>query len=81
MEKLEGLTFLEPFPHLIINNFYNDEELELIWEELTFYTKPGKLLEAKDFGGIADRTNSHAIVLDEIYNSNRKLSNILSIVM
>ena len=79
MENLRCDVFNTPFPHLIIKNFYNEKELELIWEELNFYTKPDKLLEAKDFGGIADRTNSHAIVLDEIYNSNRKLSNILTV--
>ncbi len=79
MENLQCDVFNTPFPHLIIKNFYNEKELELIWEELNFYTKPDKLLEAKDFGGIADRTNSHAIVLDEIYNSNRKLSNILTV--
>ena len=79
MENLQCDVFNTPFPHLIIKNFYNEKELELIWEELNFYTKPDKLLEAKDFGGIADRTNSHAILLDEFYNSNRKLSNILTV--
>ena len=79
METLEGVAFDQPFPHLIIKNFYNPEELELIWEELKFYTKPGKLFEAKDFGGVVDKTNSHAIILDEIYKKNRKLSNILTV--
>ena len=79
METLEGVAFEQPFPHLIIQNFYNPEELELIWEELKFYTKPGKLFEAKDFGGVVDKTNSHAIILDEIYKKNRKLSNILTV--
>ncbi len=79
METLEGVAFEKPFPHLIIQNFYNPEELELIWEELKFYTKPGKLFEAKDFGGVVDKTNSHAIILDEIYKKNRKLSNILTV--
>ena len=46
MATLEGIAFKEPFPHLIIEDFYNPEELDLIWEELNFYTKPGKLLEA-----------------------------------
>ena len=36
-----------PFPHLIIKNIYNEQELDLIWEELNFYTKPNKLLEAE----------------------------------
>ena len=79
METLEGVAFEKPFPHLIIKNFYNPEELELIWEELKFYTKPGKFLDAKGFGGVVDKTNSHAIILDEIYKTNRKLSNILTV--
>ena len=56
MENLEADAFIDPFPHLIIKNFYNDDELELIWEELKFYTKPGKLLTAKDFGGVVKKT-------------------------
>ena len=86
MENIEGIAFEGPFPHLIIKNFYNPEELELIWEELKFYTKPGKLLEAKDFGGVVDKTNSHAIPLDAVYINDkknkvnyRKLSNILTV--
>tara|TARA_R100001443_G_scaffold34907_1_gene48684 strand:- start:182 stop:817 length:636 start_codon:yes stop_codon:yes gene_type:complete len=81
MNTLEGTVFPEPFPHLIIENFYDDEELELIWEELKFYTKPGKLLEAKDFGGVVDRTNSHALCLDDVYEKQvyRSLSNILTV--
>ena len=81
MYQLEAIGFTQPFPHLIIKKFYNDEELELIWEELKFYTKPGKLLEAKDFGGVVDRTNSHALALDDVYENNkyRSLSNILTV--
>ena len=79
-ETLTGYALEEPFPHLIVENFYNEKELELIWEELTFYTKPDKLLEAKDFGGIVDRTNSHALILDDIYGTSyRDLSNILKV--
>ena len=79
METLKGNAYPDPFPHLIINNFYNEEELELVWEELKFYTKPDKFFEAKDFGGVVGKTNSHAIILDEIYKKNRKLSNILNV--
>ena len=86
METIEGVAFKKPFPHLIIKNFYNPEELELIWEELKFYTKPGKLLEAKDFGGVEENkeknkgTNSHALLLDGIYSKKyRSLSNILTV--
>ena len=86
METIEGVAFEKPFPHLIIKNFYNPEELELIWEELKFYTKPGKLLEAKDFGGVEEDkektkgTNSHALQLDTVYGGKfRNLSNILTV--
>ena len=80
METLEGIAFDKPFPHLIIENFYNKEELELVWEEFKFLTKPNKLLEAKDYGGVVTHTNSHALILDEVYSKGyRKLSNILTV--
>ncbi len=81
METIEATAFKTPFPHLIIENFYNPEELELIWEELNFYTKPGKLFEAKDYGGIPDKTNSHAILLNSLYGNKqyRTISNILQV--
>ena len=74
-------VYKEPFPHLIIENLYDEEELELIWKELDFYTYPGKLLEAKNFGGVVDKTNSHAIILDELYNPSAigVVSNIMRI--
>jgi len=74
-EKLHATAYDEPFPHLIIDDFYNPEELELIWEELTFYTKPGKLLTAKDFGGVVGKTNSHALAIDCIYQNNENSVN------
>ena len=87
MEELEGIAFKKPFPHLIINNFYTPDELELLWEEFKFYNKPGKLLDAKGFGGVVDKTNSHALPLDAIYKdftkhdrpNYRLLSNILTV--
>ena len=80
METLEGIAFKKPFPHLVVNNFYNKEELELVWEEFKFLTKPNKLLEAKDYGGVVTHTNSHALILDEVYGKRyRKLSNILTV--
>ena len=79
METLEAKAFIDPFPHLIIEGFYNVEELDLIWEELSFYTKPDKLLTAKDFGGVVGKTNSRALFLDKVYKQHRKLSNILTV--
>ena len=80
MQDIEVDIFKEPFPHLILYNFYDDKELKLIWEELNFYTKKDKLFEAKDYGGIPERTNSKAIWLDQVYSDKyRSLSNILTV--
>ena len=87
IEKLVVTLFNDPFPHMICKNFYNPKELELIWEELKFYTKPGKLLEAKDYGGVVGYTNAKALMLDSIYRdygnnddvNYRNISNILTV--
>jgi len=80
MENIIGTIFEDPFPHLVLEEFYNKEELELIWEELNFYTKPGKLLTAKDYGGIVGYTNAKALLLDHIYGEkHRDISNILTV--
>ena len=90
MEKTQELNltlFKKPFPHIIVDNFYDEEELQLIWEELNFYTKPGKLVEAKDYGGVIGFTSAKALVLDEIYQDYSKhggknwrtMSNILKV--
>ena len=79
MESLIVDTYDSPFPHAIIKNFYNKEELDLICEELNFYTKPNKLLQAKDYGGVVDYTNAKALALDGLYGKHRDLSNILTV--
>lgn len=77
-EKLELTIFDDPFPITIINNFYNDYELSLIWEELNFLTKPGKLVPPDGYGGIPDYTEAKALQLDSLYK-NRNISNILTV--
>ena len=66
-ELLEAELFVEPFPLMVLNNFYNDFELALIWQELMFYTAPNKLLAAENYGGVVGKTNAKALVLDDIY--------------
>ena len=79
-EIIKADAFTDPFPHAIFYNFYNDDELKLIWKELDFYTEPGKLLDAKDFGGVVSHTNSKALWLDKVYQGKyRELSNILQV--
>ena len=84
IEKIEVNLFGEPFPYMLINNFYNQNELDLIWEELNFFTAPNKLLAADNYGGIPDKTNAKAIILDDVFpqyakKNYRFLSNILTV--
>ena len=80
MQDIEVIIHEEPFPHLILKNFYNKEEEKLIWEELDFYTKDGKLFDAHEFGGVVNKTNSKAIWLDKVFDKKyRNLSNILKV--
>ena len=84
-ELLEADLYAEPFPLMVVQNFYNQSELDLIWKELDFYTAPNKLFEAKEYGGVVDRTNAKAILLDELYKgvknkkNFRNISNILTV--
>jgi len=79
METLQITLYANPFPLMVVENFYNEDELSLIWEELNFYTRPEKLLDAEGYGGIVDRTNAKALILDEIYTKQyRNVSNILT---
>ena len=86
-EQLEAELYCDPFPMMIVYNFYNEAELQLIWKELDFYTAPNKLLDAKKYGGVVDRTNAKALLLDDIYRDRtkekektnfRNISNILT---
>ena len=87
-ERLEAELFTDPFPLMVINNFYNDFELALILQELAFYTAPHKLLAAENYGGVVGKTNARALLLDDIYLDHseeddgknfRNISNILRI--
>ena len=81
METIEIDLYAEPFPLMVVKNFYNEEELRLIWEELNFYTKPGKLIDAKEHDGIVNYTNAKGLLLDDLYDRKNfiNVSNILTI--
>jgi|TARA_B100000123_G_C25723766_1_gene425836 hypothetical protein len=87
-EQLEAEIYCEPFPLMVVNNFYNQQELDLIWKELDFYTAPNKLVSAENYGGVVGYTNAKALILDDLYRnyeSNEKgvdyrnISNILTV--
>ena len=77
-------NYVDDFPYIVIDNYYNDEELKMIWEELDFLTYPHKLKRAtKESGGATDlsgklvKQNFHRYI-DGIYLE-RELSNILTV--
>ena len=80
MQNITADAYIEPFPHLVFHNFYTDEELELIWEELKFYTKPNKLFDVEEYQGVVGYTKAKALHLDAVYTGrNRVLSSILEV--
>lgn len=60
----------EPFPHLIIEDFYSEDELKFIWRELDFLTSPNKLMPA-NLDGSTPLSNALSISLDGIYKDKR----------
>ena len=86
-EILNADLYVEPFPLMVVHDFYNEQELDLIWKELDFYTAPNKLLTAKNYGGVVGYTNAKALMLDQLYKNYedddgtnfRTISNILTI--
>ena len=77
--------FNDIIPYMIIDNYYDEEELKLIWEELDFLSYPHKLKRAtKESGGAIDKDTDELLkknfhrYIDGIY-SERELSNILTV--
>lgn len=78
--------FNNKFPYTIIDNFYDDRELDLIWEELNFLCYYDKLDSPEQTGSAFDFNfetqtkehlkNNYGFFLDDIYLK-RSLSNIL----
>lgn len=74
----------EPFPHAIIEDFYDEIELESIWKEINFLSEDHKFKLATDSGSSKDidsvsglpKAKHKAIYLDVLY-SDRNFSNIM----
>ena len=73
-----------PFPFLQIENFYSEDELKLIWQELEFLNYPHKLEPPENTGTAREKEskvplkNNSGLFLNEIYTK-KNISNILSI--
>lgn len=78
--------FDKPIPYMVIDNYYDEEELRLIWEELNFLSYPHKLRRSTvEGGGTLDPENLDELLeknyyrfLDSLYIS-REMSNILNV--
>ena len=82
MQEIKLELIQDPFPHAIIRNFYNEEDLSLIWKELDFLTSPHKMVPSTVAGSAVvhnqELANNYAIDLDATYQD-RNISNILRI--
>ena len=73
-----------PFPHVIIEDMYTNEELSHIWRELDFLTYSTKLMSPSLTGSATDADTDEnlkrnlGLRLDELYNR-REISSILQI--
>lgn len=70
-------------PIVVIDEFYNEKELNLIWQELNFLTSASKLQSPKETYGAVDEQktqlkSNHGVFLEDIYQD-RKFSNILTL--
>lgn len=75
----------EPFPHVIIKNVYDDNELRLIWRELEFLTEKYKLKPGAENGAQKSTSLSGinpsqtlGLNLDKVYHD-RSISDILTV--
>ena len=52
----------DKFPYMVIDNYYNEIELKLIWEELDFLSYPHKLKRATlDSGGATHKVTKELL--------------------
>tara|TARA_B100000424_G_scaffold209292_1_gene166639 strand:+ start:225 stop:857 length:633 start_codon:yes stop_codon:yes gene_type:complete len=83
---MEIKNYNEPFPYMIIDDYYDEKELELIWEELVFLSYPHKLKRSSIEGGASFNPAKPNELLEKNYHSFldglyrfREMSNILSV--
>ena len=81
---MDRIELNHEIPVILIDNYYNDDELKLIWQELEFLNYSHKLLPPSSTGAANDNDttllkNNSGLFLDTIWNNQRQLSNILSV--
>lgn len=68
----------DPFPHVLFEDFYTEDEMALIWEELDFLNRPGKLWDNTIVKDNPAPDHKSGLYLDQVY-PHRNMSNILTI--
>jgi len=79
---MKAEIFKEPYPYIVIDDFYDYNEYQLIWQELDFLTYDWKMV-GPDKAGSASvdgryLKNNRCIWIDQAYGD-RDLSNILKV--
>ena len=82
--KRHDLLLGTEVPFIVLDNFYDEKELQLIWEELEFLNSPEKLLLPEESGSAKTKDgkilkSNRSLFLDSVWNNNRNLSNILTV--
>lgn len=74
-----------PFPHAVIDNFYSEEELELLWKEMEYLTSPNRMVKSGIYLGTSQAplsattlSDGYGIFLEDIFKENT-YSDILTI--
>ena len=73
--------FEAPFPFMVIDDYFTQEEYDSIWEELKFLVHKQKLLYAEGSATNDDGSklkNNYCRYLDTLY-TDRSVSNILTV--
>lgn len=69
---------IDPFPFIMIDNFYSDDELELIWSEINFLSQGKKLKGPEVTGGEINAKRNLGIFVENVF-LDHSFSNILTI--
>lgn len=74
--------FKEPYPYIVIDDFYDFDEYNMIWQELDFLTYERKMMKPEDSGSATFNgrylKNNRCIWMDSVYQD-RNISNILQV--
>lgn len=79
---MKAEIFKEPYPYIVIDDFYDLDEYSMIWQELDFLTYERKMMLPEDSGSATFEgrylKNNRCIWMDSVYQD-RNISNILQV--